>query len=963
MKDKLKFRSKQFLGMAAFILILIVMGCIMYVKLNELFNLNEELRMADQGSAMAETMWERFSSELGELRTTAEYLESGAMRTEGITVSAIKQPKNTWLGLLLLNGNAMAGKAIDTQDFRGIQKSFRGEESICFNEEQGLLFTVPVHSRNNVKYVLYKLYAKDVIAEEFGLDFWHGEGFTAVVDQNGQVVVPSVGGELSFGWDTLNPVLQKVFGVLTDKMSISTSASAHYEANSEELLVFASEIPNTDMYLVGSLPVSSVSAATKQVVRLVLWVFGLLLVIFVVGMLFVLSSEKKVKESAELREAKLQAELANQAKSDFLANMSHEIRTPMNAIAGITEFIIRDARDEDVRANAMQIKNACNSLIAIINDILDFSKIEAGKMDLSYAPFQLSSMLDDVSVMIFFRLGDKPVEFIIDADENIPYLLNGDEVRVRQILINLLTNAAKFTHQGEIKLTIGYNKTENPDVVQIIGSVSDTGIGIREEDLAKLFSSFTQVDTKRNRSVEGTGLGLAISQRLAHMMGGNIDVESVYGKGSTFKFDIYCRVLDWTPMGNIQCGAPGNDDLFEVRFQAPKARVLAVDDNKVNLQVIGGYLALYGIEIDKAESGQDSLDKTAVGRYDLIFMDHMMPVMDGVEAMQKMREKGVDSPIVALTANAISGVREMYLNLGFQAFVAKPIEMEKLDKVLREFLPKELQIPIEEGSTAPKPVKMDASEDEGVLRQVYLDGKNKAPLLRELMEKSDITNYTIEVHALKSVAATIGRIELSECAKSHEMAGKEGNIEFIRKDFENLITRYDALIAELGERFPQEEEPEYELQKPQEGEVEVLMQQLRDALDDFDINMISEAVNKLLKLDIGDKRGLVLKMKDAAELFDYDTIESLFGGLYGAEGNASDGLLGPKEGEIEALIGKVREALDDFDINAISEDVNVLLGFELGDKRELVLKMKDAAEQIDYDAVEGFLNKLSEMEG
>ncbi len=962
MKDRLEGRTKQFLGMAAFILVLIAVGCIMYVKLNELFSLNEELRMADQGSAMAETMWEQFSSELSELRTTAGYLESGAMKIEGITVSAIKQPKDTWMGLLALNGNALAGRAIDTQDFHGIQDSFRGEESICFNAEEGLLFTVPVHSGNNVKYVLYKLYDKDVIAKEFGLGFQQGEGFTAVVGSDGQVVAPSLNGGLSLGWDTSQPMLQSVFGTLTDKLARSNSASAHYEVDNNKLLIFASLIPNTDMYLLGSLPVSSVSAATSQVVRLVLWVFGLLVALFAVGMLFVLSSEKKVKESVALREAKLQAELANQAKSDFLANMSHEIRTPMNAISGITEFIIRDAKDEDVRASAMQIKNACNSLLAIINDILDFSKIEAGRMDLSYAPFQLSSLLDDVSVMIFFRLGDKPVEFIIDADENIPYLLNGDEVRIRQILINLLTNAAKFTHEGEIKLTLGYNKTENPDVVHITGSVSDTGIGIKEEDLAKLFSSFSQVDTKRNRSVEGTGLGLAISQRLARMMGGNIDVESVYGKGSTFKFDIYCRVLDWTPMGGIQCGMPGNDELFEVCFQAPKARVLAVDDNKVNLQVIGGFLALYGIETDKAESGQEALDKTAVGRYDLIFMDHMMPVMDGVETMQKIREKGIDSPIVALTANAISGVREMYLSLGFQAFVAKPIELEKLDKVLREFLPKEMQLPIEEGSAAPKPVKMNASEDEDVLRQVYLDGKNKSPLLRELMESGDITNYTIEVHALKSVAATIGRMELSECAKSHEMAGKEGNIEFIRKDFDNLITQYDALLAELGERFPREAEPAHELREPQEGEVEGLTQQLRDALDDFDINMISGAVSKLLELDIGDKRGLVLQMRDAAELFDYDTIESLLGGLAGTEGNTSDGLLEPKEGEIEALIGKVREALDGFDINAVSREVNVLLGFELGDKRGLVLQMKGAAEQIDYDAIEVFLDKLSEME-
>ena len=468
--------------------------------------------------------------------------------------------------------------------------------------------------------------------------------------------------------------------------------------------------------------------------------------------------------------AKEKAETADKAKSSFLANMSHEIRTPMNAIHGMAEFIIRDTTDIFARENAILIKNASTSLLTIINDILDFSKIEAGKMELINSSFQLASLLVDVAAIIRIKLKDSKVSFVLQIDPEMPRGLIGDEIRIKQIMVNLLNNAVKFTQEGTITLRMGCRRLGNDNTVKIYGSVADTGIGIKPQDLDKLFSSFERVDTRRNRSIEGTGLGLAISRRLCESMGGALGVKSVYGQGSVFSWTIVNQVDDWTPIGTIGKGDIQNQEkLFQYTFIAEKAKVLVVDDNKVNLKVAEGMLSPYRIQVVTAESGYEALELLKQQHFDIVFMDHMMPIMDGVETLQKLRllpnhEKDV---VVALTANAVAGVQDEYLQLGFQGYLSKPLGDKELDECLRSFLPSDSIYKLDKPFTS----RMD-EVDRDILMQVYTEGHKKIKLFMNLLEAEDWPRYTIEVHGLKSVAAHIGQKQLAEMAKAHEKAGK-----------------------------------------------------------------------------------------------------------------------------------------------------------------------------------------------
>ena len=575
--------------------------------------------------------------------------------------------------------------------------------------------------------------------------------------------------------------------------------------------------------------------------------------------------------------AKEKAETADKAKSSFLANMSHEIRTPMNAIHGMAEFIIRDTTDIFARENAILIKNASTSLLTIINDILDFSKIEAGKMELINSSFQLASLLVDVAAIIRIKLKDSKVSFVLQIDPEMPRGLIGDEIRIKQIMVNLLNNAVKFTQEGTITLRMGCRRLGNDNTVKIYGSVEDTGIGIKPQDMDKLFSSFEQVDTRRNRSIEGTGLGLAISRRLCESMGGTLGVKSTYGQGSVFSWNMVNQVDDWTPIGTIGKGDIQNQEkLFQYTFIAEKAKVLVVDDNKVNLKVAEGMLSPYRIQVVTAESGYEALELLKQQHFDIVFMDHMMPIMDGVETLQKLRllPNHENDVVVALTANAVAGVQDEYLQLGFQGYLSKPLGDKDLDECLRKFLPSNTIYKLDKPFTS----RMD-EVDQDILMQVYTEGHKKIKLFMNLLEAEDWPRYTIEAHALKSVAAHIGQKQLAEMAKAHEKAGKSGDYQYIYQNFDRLLAQYGALLTYISEKFAEEIFRPKQEQNLLTISQEMLFEkttQLQEALGDYDLDRLEELLQELMGCQLDSARQKLLsQMKAACGEFDYDTLEKL----------------------------------------------------------------------------------------
>ena len=389
-----------------------------------------------------------------------------------------------------------------------------------------------------------------------------------------------------------------------------------------------------------------------------------------------------------------QAEASNEAKSAFLANMSHEIRTPMNAICGMTDMLLDENLTRQGKEYAETIKTSGEGLLSIINDILDFSKIESGKMPIIPEEYYFASMIHDIISMMEIRVKGKPVELIAKVSDSVPRKLYGDIGRVKQIIINIMGNAMKFTHEGMITLTASWQRQEE-DTGRLLISVADTGIGIRQEDIPKLFHSFEQVDMRKNRGVEGTGLGLSISKLLVENIGGSIEVQSEYGKGSVFSFYIVQKVIDASPCEYSKNKKVVERKQFVIDFKAPRAKVLVVDDNKVNLRVATGLLKKFGIVPDLVDNGQDSVDMIRRQiQYDLVFMDHMMPELDGIEATKLIRAMGTpytdNLPIVALSANAVKGMEAEFLVGGMDDFLPKPIDLGMLGEILQKWLPKEL---------------------------------------------------------------------------------------------------------------------------------------------------------------------------------------------------------------------------------------------------------------------------------
>lgn len=494
---------------------------------------------------------------------------------------------------------------------------------------------------------------------------------------------------------------------------------------------------------------------------------------------------EKAKLTAELEEAKEEAEKANRAKSQFLARMSHEIRTPVNAVMGMTEMIIRESKEEQIVGYACDVKNSSVELLDIINEILDSSKLESGKMELVCSDYEIAHLLGDLYNMINIKAKEKGLQLFFDIDQTIPSGYNGDEKRIRQVLLNLLTNAVKYTEYGSVILKCNCRKEGEKGILCF--SVKDTGIGIRKEDMSKLFDSFTRLDEKRNRNVEGTGLGMSIVQQFLDLMGSELKVQSEYGRGSEFSFELKQKVVDESELGVFSISQPKKhrQETTQVSFFAPDAKVLVVDDNQMNLKVFRNLLKETGLQIAEADSGETALALLNNGHYDAIFLDYMMPFMDGPETLRAMREKGVgkDIPVIMLSAKVISDDGDEYLQEGFDDFLAKPIIPAELYGMLLKYLPKHLihsaQVPeesLEENMVEENPeIDIEAGMkycggDKGLYTELWKEFTRLTVFdqLTQCLENDDYKGYCTLIHGFKNNAYSVGAKTLGDMAYEME---------------------------------------------------------------------------------------------------------------------------------------------------------------------------------------------------
>ncbi len=602
----------------------------------------------------------------------------------------------------------------------------------------------------------------------------------------------------------------------------------------------------------------------------------------------------------EIKRIRHQAEKASIAKSEFLANMSHEIRTPMNAIIGLNDIIIEECGDTEIRAHARDVQSAAKSLLAIINDILDLSKVEAGKMELVYVDYYIKVMADEIMGMMDMAASQRGLILKYECDPTIPCCYNGDDGRIKQILINILSNAIKFTKEGYVRAHITGKPSEQTDKELLIFQVEDTGCGIREEDLGKIFEDFRQVDSKRNRNAEGTGLGLAIVKHLVELMEGTIGIESTYGEGTIVTITIPQKIVDRRPVSEMP-EISREEQKIEDLFTAPGVKVLIVDDNVINRKVARGFLKNYAFDLTEAGSGPEAIELVRSERYDIIFMDHMMPGMDGVEAAQIIREdcgeNGSFPVIVALTANAMQGMRKYFLEHGFQDFIAKPLDRKELNQLLLRWVPeKERQNADREEESRPfdpevfriDGIDMNAAmqyysgDEEGfadLLALYCLDGKRKTKLLNELVE-SDILRYQIEVHGLKSASANIGAMEVSDMARAHENAAAQGDGEFISGQFPALLAEYETLLTNIEQFLERRGQNEREEKLPGLS-IQELREQVSAALDElkhFRSQACAGRVETMLLHELpADAEKRLMQIRDQLRLYEDDYAEELLG--------------------------------------------------------------------------------------